>query len=210
MDLKRYYKEKDITVCVTGHRDICISPTDDNAKQVIKLFLELIDGLYKKGKRRFVSGGADGVDNLFAYAVSIYKKTHNDIENVIAIPFKDQYNFPLFNKQRSEELNKKWFNFYRYIMSHADTKIYVDTLAEYKVNNTIVGKFNAQKFFKRNEFMVDISSIVIDIFRGEVADKAAGPRSGTKHCINYAIKKERIVIHMNPENNFKKQYIVPV
>lgn len=147
---------------------------------------------------------------MFAYAVSIYKKTHNDIENVIAIPFKDQYNFPLFNKQRSEELNKKWFNFYRYIMSHADTKIYVDTLAEYKVNNTIVGKFNAQKFFKRNEFMVDISSIVIDIFRGEVADKAAGPRSGTKHCINYAIKKERIVIHMNPENNFKKQYIVPV
>lgn len=209
MDLRRYYDERDITVCVTGHRDICITPTDDNAKQVIKIFLGLIDALYKKGKRRFVSGGADGVDNLFAYAVSIYKKTHNDIENIIAIPFKDQYKVIFSNKQRGEELNKEWANFYSYVMKHADKKIYVDDQTDYKVNNTVVGKFNSQKYFKRNEFMVDISSIVIDVFRGEVADKAVGPRSGTKHCINYAIKKERIVIHMNPENNFKKQYIIP-
>lgn len=209
MNLEKLYAEKDITVCVTGHRDISLTPTDEDSKKLIRVFIGLIEALYKKGKRRFVSGGADGVDNLFAFAVNVVKQKHPDIENVIAIPFKEQYKFIFWNKNRPEEVNKVWCDFYWHIMNISDKKLYVDEYPQYKINGAIIGKFNSSKFFERNKFMVDISSCVIDVFRGEVADKAVGPRSGTKHCINYAIKQNRILIHMNPELNYKKVYILP-
>lgn len=209
MNISQLIEEKDITVCVTGHRNISLAPTDEESKKVISILLGTISQLYKKGKRRFVSGGADGVDNLFAYAVFVFKKTHPDVENIVAIPFKEQYKMILKNQNRSEEQNKEWFDFYWFIIKNADKVIYVDQYTDYKVTNSFVGKFNAQKFFKRNEFMVDISSCVVDIFTGVVADKAVGPKSGTKHCINYAIKNNKIIIHMNPLNDFKKEYIIP-
>jgi len=79
------------TMAFTGRR-----PKDlvgyDAAKYDIFLpqLVNYIIMLYNNGVRKFITGGAQGFDQLVFWAVHEAKKTHNRIQSVVYVPFKGQ------------------------------------------------------------------------------------------------------------------------
>lgn len=71
------------TCCVTGHREI---PTEQMARVRQALFREVCRA-YEDGYRIFLSGFADGADQLFAEAVSMLRRQHPEVCLMAVIPF---------------------------------------------------------------------------------------------------------------------------
>ena len=65
-----------------------------------------------------------------------------------------------FEKQASK-WNKESIEVYNIMKSKCDEIVYVDTVDQYKVKNTIEGEYNVVKMMKRNELMIDNSNVLI-------------------------------------------------
>ena len=104
--------------------------------------------------------------------------------NIIGcIPFEKQY--------------KKWkkndIEVYNIMKSKCDEVIYVDSVEQYKVKDTIEGEYHIAKLIKRNELMIDNSNVLISCWNHE-------KHGGTWYTIRYALQQENIVeiININP------------
>lgn len=153
--------EREKTCCFTGHRP-CALPwgSGDNLPRAIifKIALkEAIEKAIKSGYVHFISGMAQGVDTIAAELVLGLKKIYPHITLECAIPCTNQ----------SDKWNKKCKAIYEDIKSRAD-KITLVSNAEY---------FDGC-MQKRNEYMVNNSSMLIAGFNGR--------GGGTKKTVTYA------------------------
>ena len=162
------------TCCFTGKR-----PKDLYGYQDIQSYVELrrglsklVEQLYFEGYRRFITGGAQGVDQVAFRAVYAVQLKHQGIRNNIYVPFVGQEKawaeYGLFSQQE-----------YHRLCALADDKIncgghYLSDPKE------VVGAF-----MKRNHRMVNDSHLVIGIVKQKSQLEGF---SGTKEALDFARK----------------------
>lgn len=158
-----------LSVSFTGHRYI-------KEYKVVKNYLEnYLRKLITDNKDKeivFYSGAAKGFDQIAFFAINMIKKEikqkgeNINIKNIVASPIK---NFSVPN--------------YGILKKLADEFIIVEELENYKTDNFM------EKFQKRNEFMVDNSTLLISFYDGRQG-------GGTLNTVNYAKKNNREIIYL--------------
>ena len=189
-----------INIAFTGHRPNRLYGYDLNNpryKQLSKILKKLLDKIDydNPGKGlKGVVGGALGFDTL-AYNTLYNKKMsgefpeYNSLKIEMAIPFRNQ--------------NIKW-NYidkvkYSFCLEHSDKITYVDKEEKYKIKGVQEDIYHISKMQKRNEYMVDNCDLLIACWSGV-------KKGGTYNCVKYAIKNNKRIIVINP-NDFKiKKY----
>lgn len=163
-----------ITVMFTGHRSQNLpfgfdetNPKCIKMKEIIKMQIcQLIENEYATN---FISGMAIGVDMICAEIVLELKKEYANITLECAIPCENQFD------RWNESFKQRYYN----ILNECDKK-------------TILQKdYTNDCMYKRNEYMVDNSDIVMAVWNGK--------KSGTSYTVEYAQKKGRRVLVFNPD-----------
>lgn len=168
------------TVCFTGPRakKLVGFSSHKNYMQVVNAVTMLCDDLYKFGIRRFISGGAQGFDQLAFWGVNNFKKTHPDVKNIVYVPFEGQdrlwMSTGIFSRKE-----------YNQMIEHADEVKIIN-----KFDETKVGKL----LNERNIAMVNDSDAVIALFN--IKDLETATHSGTANCIRYADSKNKPVVYI--------------
>lgn len=80
------YRNRSDTVCFTGHRHIAAA----KQPELIRRLDGMLDALYRRGYRYFISGGAIGFDILAAERVLAMQKQHPEMRLILALPCSDQ------------------------------------------------------------------------------------------------------------------------
>lgn len=147
---------KDITCCFTGHRFI---PAEEQEELSHRLD-SLLEALYRRGFRDFISGAALGFDTLAAERVLVLKSRHPDARLVLAIPCATQ--------------SAKWHpadvNRYERLFYAADD---VRVLSQ---------QYYEGCMHVRNKFMVDNSAFCLCYL--------THMRGGTMATVSYAMKQQ--------------------
>ena len=178
---------QDVSICFTGRRpkDLYGYKKEPYIPLVNALKEHLIE-FYNKGYRRFISGGAQGFDQLAFWAVNAAKREGYDMKNILYLPFR---------KQECKWLKTGLFSQYEYrlMVELADEVHYISdtdvaTAKKYEINIAL---------HKRNHAMVDDVSIVIGLYPGNGWDEpyASG---GTAECLNYAKDHKKQIYILNP------------
>lgn len=163
------------TVCFTGPRPKRLCEYNREPYQDLLIYLEkTIEDLYLSGYREFITGGAQGFDQLAFQATNAVKKKNPswDISNILAIPFHGQ-------ELRWKETGIFGQKEYREMLAAADKIVYVSDL--YKNQNPYF------LLFKRNEYMIDASDLVVALYPDENWENAKS--GGTENAMKYAKKK---------------------
>ena len=141
-------ENREITCCFTGHRPVKLPwGTNENDPHCIALKEELfasVRAIYDCGYRRFICGMAIGCDMYFAEAVLRLKEECEDIELIAAIPCGDQPD--------------KW--------NLAQRKRYNSILDRCSKVDVLQIKYSNDCMHKRNEYMVDRSSLLLSCYDG--------------------------------------------
>ena len=167
------------TCCFTGHRNRDLPFGGDRDSQGMKCLVSslqlLIEETAEDGYDTFISGMAEGVDLICAEIVhNLISRKGMDIKLICAVPYKGQ---------GDSELG-----------SPVDKYIY-NTIINSCSQVVYVSERKSRSCYKmRNQFMVDNSSCVIGVIKGETA-----VRSGTLQTINMAKKsgREMKIIHLD-------------
>jgi len=180
-------------VSFTGHRPNELFGTYDlnnpKAKMLATKMLQVIEELIEtEGASHFISGGALGTDQIAFICVNKLKQKYPHIKNILAIPFRNQD-----SNWKGEQDKKR----YEKIKSLADDVVFVDEIDYYNKDKSVeVGAFSNKKMQLRNMYMVDQSQIVVAVYNGQ--------KSGTQNCVNYAERKKKKIIVMDPNQNFER------
>ncbi len=150
--------EKEKTVSVTGHR---VLRNDLDREKLKNVLFTLSIG----GYTTFLTGMAIGFDTLCFNLLEEIKK-QIDIKIVACIPCLDQAKRFSFSQKRE----------YERMLSVADEKIIISE------------EYTAWCMQKRNQFMVDNSSVLVSYLREE--------KGGTANTVNYAKKKNKKIINV--------------
>lgn len=156
-------------MCVTGHRPDKLYGYDISDIRYLFLKQNIKKILIDKKISEGITGMALGADTIFALSIIELKDEGYNIKLHCAIPC----------LKHTCKWNKESISMYNYILSRADKKIIV--------SNTNYNNFVMQK---RNEYMVDNSDEILAIYNGSYG--------GTKNCIDYAIKKNKIITYLKP------------
>lgn len=155
---------KEITACFTGHRPekfaIDGEPTNSYILKIKSmLYLEILEAVRDRGYRTFISGMAKGVDMWACNIVLSLKGQFPDIKLICAMPYRNH--------------GKSWSGVDKYelnrFLDKADEIVYVSE------------NYDRLCYKRRNQFMVDRSSLLIGICVSE--------QSGTGQTIRYAKSK---------------------
>lgn len=199
---------REITVGATGHRpdkmqgwQNALGGYNHRHPFVVELrtvLLEVLEDLIvNQGKTRFISGGALGFDSMFFWAVNHLKKKYPEIENVLAIPFQNQY-----IKWQSQQ--QHW---YFEMLKRADHIFDVARIPEYSTMEDKqtppipLDDYSNAKMKERNKFMVDQSGVIVAFYDGTYG--------GTSHCFNYAMNNifnRPAIIRLDPRFDFQPEY----
>lgn len=185
---------KPITLCVTGHRPKDLwgyNPSANYSGLQNKIYQCLTQFHTAFGVTRFVSGGAQGVDQLFFGAVDYYRSQGNNVENVVYIPFKGQESSWLKSGMFSQDE-------YNTMLSKAtSTKLCSTSVTNLSANKMIVGAL-----MDRNTHMVNDSDYVLGVFKGDfnLITNDVKYNSGTLDCLRKAYKAGRKMVVINPNN----------
>lgn len=160
------------TLMVTGHRPNKLIG-GYNYKSEFNMILrnELYRYISESNCNHFISGGALGVDQMFALEVIHFKKDNPGINITleIAVPC---------HKHSSKWLPKS-VEIYEYILKNAD-KVTLVTDADYFPKLMQI----------RNEYMVNNATYILAVWDGT--------SGGTKNCIDYAKSKAKLIHVINP------------
>lgn len=173
---------KKITVCFTGHRPTGLIKNNPYLEKNRKLYTKMVNNIYNylenvyiKGYKRYISGGAQGFDQLAFWAVEKLKAQHSDVKNIIYIPFKGQ-------ELRWAEHGIFSQTEYRQMLTRADEiKICTENLDNTNYIDICIA------LDKRNRYMVNDSSLIIGQFNDD-SWKLKNTKSGTANCLRYAMK----------------------
>lgn len=164
-----------MNICVTGHRPNKLYGYNIYNKQWTNLKEKFKKLLVENNCDEAITGMALGVDTVFALAVLELKDEGCDVKLHCAIPCR---NF-------SSKWTKESVDLYNEILSKADTvKLVSDE--DYK----------PWLMQKRNEYMVDLSDIVIAVWDGS--------KSGTGNCVRYATRCNKKIIRITSEKDVYK------
>lgn len=162
------------TMAFTGRRpkDLCGYDAASYRQSVADL-AEILYFFYNNGIHRFISGGAQGFDQLAFWAVHRLKtqKGCTDVENILYLPFKGQ-------ERRWAETGCFSQKEYRQMTALADSV------------HIISGNNSIRALFDRNHAMVNDSGILLGLYPDSSWRTAKG---GTAECLRYAVscKKSR-------------------
>lgn len=171
--------------CFTGPRPAKLFGYDMEKYYPMHDFLvQVIDELYDSGIRTFISGGAQGFDQVAFWSVYTAKKTHPDIQNIVYIPY----------EQQSKGWKKEGLfgiNEYNLMLKKADSVRNVSGIVSPGSRPIAV-----KALMDRNKAMVDDSDVVIGLFpHGSDYNTSSG---GTAACLRYASGR-RPVLLIDPE-----------
>ena len=161
------------TVCFTGHRPDKLGGYDERnplAEFVKDELRRIVRSLITEGARKFICGGALGVDTWAAEIVLSLREEFPDIYLLIAKPFPSQ----------AVRWNTDAITRFEFICSCAN-----------EVMNVNPDPYAVWKMQARNGWMVDHSDVVVCVWDGS--------KGGTANCHNYAQGKKQLVI-INPRN----------
>ena len=147
--------------CFTGHRPEKLDLPADIICDKLEYAVEFAIG---QGKKTFVCGMARGIDLWAGQVVIEKKRSHPDIKLICATPF---VGF-------ESRWDTGWQQLYAFVMAHADYKV------------AISKQYDPGCFQRRNEWMVNRSSLVIAAYNGE--------RGGTRNTIKFA-KGRGVPVH---------------
>ncbi len=171
------------TACFTGHRPNKLFGYErDNYLQLVQILTDAVESLYTKGYTRFITGGAQGADQLAFWAINRAKKKYPDIQSLVYVPFRGQ--------QRVWQMKTLFGQEEYYLMlSKADTVLFLE--------ETPTASMNVVPFlYNRNHRMVDDSDLVIGIYHeGDFREASKG---GTAECLRYADKNNKPIEIINP------------
>lgn len=176
------------TLCFTGRR-----PKDLFGYDKTK-YIPLVDALvielrkfYHQGYRNFISGGAQGFDQLAFWAVNRLKKEFPDVKNILYIPFPKQ--------------ECKWLKNGLFSQSEYQLMVLMADEVKYCTPNldiVIASKFEINiAMHKRNHDMVDDSSLIIGLYPTDLWMNE-NTQGGTAECLRYARDKKKIIYQINP------------
>ena len=173
-----YFKLKKLkTVCFTGRRPKDLLSYDNRYKKeyyqsLVDYLKETFRKLYEEeGYTRFISGGAQGFDQLVFWAVNALKRDGLPLKNIVYVPFQGYES----RWQDTGLFSKSDFNL---MLSCADeVKILVDHIP----SNIPV------TLHERNHAMVNDSDLVIGLYPDDSWRTAK--KGGTAECLKYSSKK---------------------
>ena len=181
------------TCCFTGRRPKDLCGYDHNAyKEFTKDLVASLETLYADGVRTFISGGAQGFDQLAFWAVEIFKKQHDDVQNIVYVPFCGQEN-------RWKEDGAFGQSEYNKMLKKADQVVFLqENLSDYREIS--------KALMDRNKKMVDASDIVVALYPDMTYRENTG---GTAHCMRYAEENDKPICQIeykieNSKLNFNK------
>ena len=130
---------------------------------------QLLEELYAKGARRYLCGMAWGFDLSAGEAVVQHKLLHEDVELVVVEPFAEFRS--LFRGEDAER--------YDALIAAADCRV-------------VVGENNVGAYMRRNDYLVDHSSLVVAWWDGR-------RDGGTAYTALRARRKGREVVNLYPD-----------
>lgn len=172
MDLTREtpFDDERKTLCFTGKRpkDLCWYDITKYRKFVDDLMKLLYEEFYvKQSVRKFITGGAQGFDQMAFWAVDKMKKTYqcDDIQNIVFVPFEGQ-------ELRWSETG---------LFSQAEYWMMIKNA--YMV--AVVCEDNSiDSLFTRNHMMCDYSAVCLGLYPDNSWQTSKG---GTAECLRYAV-----------------------
>ena len=170
------------TACFTGSRpkDLFGYTSRQDYKELMLYLQKLIIFLYKNNNvKTFISGGAQGVDQLVFWAIEHVKVRYPDIQNIVYIPFPEQANnwkkTGLFSQQE-----------YTLLLSKADAIKIISN----KENGVL-------SYLQRNTQMVNDADFVIVVSDWDTTGKK--PKSkGTAYTFKLGKNANKPIFWINP------------
>ena len=178
---------KELIVCFTGHRPKGIfntRPYDEarrkDYQKIVDQLADFVQTMASSGYTRFISGGAQGFDQLAFWAVHNVACKDTRIKNIVYMPFRGQE----LRWAKTGLFSQKEYN---QMLAHADeVKVCTETVDP----NDFSQITNALMY--RNKCMVNASDYVM----GQFADDSwqdYRTKSGTADCLRYASKMGRTI-----------------
>ncbi len=162
------------TACFTGRRAKTLCGYDgEKYTSFHNQLVEYLETLYTEGIREFISGGAQGFDQLAFWAVNELKQRHNDIKNTVYIPFRGQESRWAAHGMFSRED-------YNLMLTKADEIKYLKEINTSDYNQVV------KALYDRNHSMVNNSELCIALYP---SDDWRTSKGGTAECIRYARNK---------------------
>lgn len=168
------------TCAITGHRPTRFkfkyNENDSRCKRLKKCLKEQFMKLYEQGVRRFLVGGALGVD-MWSGEILLKLKLepdYKDVELVVVLPYPG-------HDDRWDERSKKRLAF---LIEHSAECI------------TIGQKAWRESFMQRNRYLVDHADCLLAVY-----DNERSIRSGTGMTVHYAETKKMSITIIHPDTN---------
>lgn len=177
------------TVCFTGHRAKALAGYKHDAyvnfvEQLKAIVLELTK---EKNVNRFITGGAQGMDQLAFWAVDAVvsgrydNKKRPEIKNAIYEPF--------------ENYGEKWAE--KGLFSKKEYSLAKKRASEVKtLNKAPEGSYVVKLLNERNHAMVDDSDILIALYNNDSNWRLKSTKSGTAECMRYASSKGKPILQI--------------
>ncbi len=167
-----------MTACFTGPRPKNLYGYNEREsyEAIINMTQAACEELYSRGVRTFISGGAQGFDQLAFWAVS---RLGSKVSNIVYVPFPaqaDRWSLDgMFGRQEYDSMLRR-----------ADQ-------VHYLFANPTSDEDASDKLFDRNHAMVDASDVVVALLAGRAVNwrQACG---GTAECVRYAMRKGKPVL----------------
>lgn len=159
------------TVCFTGPRPKRLCGYDHGSyRGAVAGLVEVVESLYRDGFRRFLTGGAQGFDQLAFWAVHKAKGRSGrpDVCNAVAVPFPGQ-------ESRWAERGCFGQDEYRTMLAVADRVFYIGGADDRR----------GAAMHRRNRAMVDASALCVALYSGGPAFRDART-GGTEATMRYA------------------------
>jgi uncharacterized phage-like protein YoqJ len=172
-------------ICFTGRRpkDLCGYDKEKYKDFVTDLSRRLYDIAKENAETEFISGGAQGFDQMAFWAVNILKRDHPELNvtNTVYVPFKGQ--------------ERKWADKGLFSKAEYNMMLREADNINYLKEKTFDTKEIIGALLDRNHKMVDNSDLVIALFPNDDWKKPE-TRGGTAECMKYADKKNKDILRV--------------
>lgn len=175
--------------CFTGPRPKNLYGHDNKAAYfpLLSALKDTIRELIKQDYDTFVTGGAQGLDQLAFWAVNSLKKEGNNVKNIVYVPFKGQ------ERRWAKEglFSRKEYNL---MLKLADE---VHILSDIDIAESNQRTIN-DAMYNRNHKMVDDTDATIGIYP-DFSWEFPETKSGTAECMRYAKEQGKPIFQLFPE-----------
>lgn len=166
-------RERGRACCFTGHRPEKLpwgrNEGDPRCVQLKDAIRDAVEAAYEEGYRHFICGMARGCDFYFAETVLALREERGDVTLEAAIPC------PTQSRAWSQEDRRRW----QALVDRCDFETVVQE------------QYTPDCMLRRNRYMVDHSGLVIAVYDGG--------EGGTRHTLEYAIRKKVPFLDIRPE-----------